>query len=192
MKQQAQLGTERGMVSREAIKLIGMLITDLARTVKVLNADVAAGEKRRHADDPVAMRMLDTRRHNLMRPLPPAGPSRVHREDTFAGICRTGQFSASSRARRTLTTNPAWAANLAEGVCHSRKPGRTDGQITWAIYRPLCPAPSRKNILIFRKRKSLLYPPPSRPTESRAVPGKITHMRRPTDRERILVSACSD
>jgi hypothetical protein len=65
MKQQAQLGTERGMVSREAIKLIRMLITDLARTVKVLNADIAAGEQRRHADDPVAMRVLDTRRHNL-------------------------------------------------------------------------------------------------------------------------------
>ena len=30
-----------------------------------------------------------------------------------------------------------------------------DGQITSAIDRPLCPAPCRKNILIFRNRKSV-------------------------------------
>jgi hypothetical protein len=38
------------------------------------------------------------------------------------------------------------------------------------VSSPLC-----KNILVFRNRKSVVYLSPSRPTQSRAVPGKITH-----------------
>ena len=37
-----------------------------------------------------------------------------------------------------------------------------DGQISKNLSSPVC-----KNILIFRNRKSLLYLPPSRPTEGR-------------------------
>ena len=66
MKQQVQLGTESGIVSREAVKQISMMITDLARSVQILNADIAAQKARPRADDLTFTRLLDTRRHNLM------------------------------------------------------------------------------------------------------------------------------
>ena len=65
MKRQFQIGTESGMVSREAVKQIKILITDLARTVQNLDADIAAEEMRPRADD-LVFRVLDSRRHNLM------------------------------------------------------------------------------------------------------------------------------
>jgi hypothetical protein len=65
MKHQLQIGTESGMVSREAVKQIRILITDLARTVQDLDADIVAKEMRPRADDPM-FRVLDMRRHNLM------------------------------------------------------------------------------------------------------------------------------
>jgi hypothetical protein len=64
MKHQLQIGTERGIVSGEAVKRIRILITDLARTVQILDADIVAEEMRPGADDLVFT--LDTRRHNLM------------------------------------------------------------------------------------------------------------------------------
>lgn len=64
MKHQLQIGTESGIVSREAVKQIRTLITDLARTVQILDADIVAEEMRPRADDLVFT--LDTRRHNLM------------------------------------------------------------------------------------------------------------------------------
>jgi hypothetical protein len=64
MKHQLQIGTERGIVSREAVKQIRILITDLARTVQILDADIVAEEMRPRADNLVLT--LDTRRHNLM------------------------------------------------------------------------------------------------------------------------------
>jgi hypothetical protein len=66
MKQQVQLGTESGIVSPEAVKQIRMMITDLARSVQILDADIAAEKARPHADDLMSTRLLDTRRHNLM------------------------------------------------------------------------------------------------------------------------------
>jgi hypothetical protein len=66
MKHQVQYGTDSGIVSKEAVKQIRTLITDLACTVQNLDAYIAAGEKRPHADDLVLTRVLDTRRHNLM------------------------------------------------------------------------------------------------------------------------------
>jgi len=65
MKHQLQIGTESGMVSREAVMQIRILITDLTRTVQNLDADIVAEAMRPRADDPV-FRVLDTRRHNLM------------------------------------------------------------------------------------------------------------------------------
>ena len=64
MKRQLQIGTESGIVSREAVKQIRILITDLARTVQILDADIEAEKMRPRADD--LMFTLDTRRHNLM------------------------------------------------------------------------------------------------------------------------------
>jgi uncharacterized protein (DUF2342 family) len=64
MKHQVQIGTERGIVSAEAVKRIRILITDLARTVQMLDADIVAEEMRPSADD--LLITLDTRRHNLM------------------------------------------------------------------------------------------------------------------------------
>jgi hypothetical protein len=64
MKHQLQIGTESGIVSREAVKQIRVLITDLARTVQILDADIVAEEMRPRPDD--LMFTLDTRRHNLM------------------------------------------------------------------------------------------------------------------------------
>jgi hypothetical protein len=64
MKHQLQIGTERGIVSGEAVKQIRILITDLARTVQILDAHIVAEEMRPGADDLVFT--LDTRRHNLM------------------------------------------------------------------------------------------------------------------------------
>jgi hypothetical protein len=64
MKHPLQIGTERGIVSREAVKQIRILITDLARTVQILDANIVAEEMRPRADDLVST--LDTRRHNLM------------------------------------------------------------------------------------------------------------------------------
>jgi hypothetical protein len=60
MKHQVHLGTKSAIVSREAAQ-IRMLIDDLAHTVDVLDAGVAA-------DLPCAGDVidLDTRRHNLM------------------------------------------------------------------------------------------------------------------------------
>jgi hypothetical protein len=63
MKHQLQIGTERGIVSGEAVKQIRILITDLARTVQSLDADIVV-EEMRGADDLVFT--LDARRHNLM------------------------------------------------------------------------------------------------------------------------------
>jgi hypothetical protein len=64
MKHQLQIGTERGIVSREAVKQTRILITDLARTVQNLDAEIVADEMRPGADDLVST--LDKRRHNLM------------------------------------------------------------------------------------------------------------------------------
>jgi len=66
MKRQLLIGTESGIVSSEAVKQIRILISELARTVQILDADIVAGEMRPRANDPVFTRMLDTRRHNLM------------------------------------------------------------------------------------------------------------------------------
>ena len=66
MKRQLIIGTESGIVSSEAVKQIRILISELARTVQILDADMVAGKMRPRADDPVVARMLDTRRHNLM------------------------------------------------------------------------------------------------------------------------------
>jgi hypothetical protein len=60
MKHQAHFGTRGDIVSREAAQ-IRILIDDLARTVDVLDAGVAADLAR--ADDAID---LDTRRHNLL------------------------------------------------------------------------------------------------------------------------------
>ena len=65
MKRQLQIGTESGIVSREAVKQIRILITDLVRTVQNLDVDIEAKEMRPRADGP-ALRVLDMRRHNLM------------------------------------------------------------------------------------------------------------------------------
>ena len=65
MKHRVQLGTESGVVSNAAVKQLRMLITDLARTVQNLDADIAAEEMRPRADD-LVFRVLDSRRHNLM------------------------------------------------------------------------------------------------------------------------------
>jgi hypothetical protein len=65
MKHQLQIGTESGMVSREAVTQIRILITDLARTVQSLDTDIVAEEMRPGADD-LVFRVLDMRRHNLM------------------------------------------------------------------------------------------------------------------------------
>ena len=72
MKHQRQFGTEGGIASRASVKQIRMLITHLARTVKILDADIKAGERHPRARDlsdpdyPVLARMLSTRRRNLM------------------------------------------------------------------------------------------------------------------------------
>jgi hypothetical protein len=65
MKHQLQIGTERGIVSREAVKQIRILITDLARNVQTLDADIVAEEMRPSVDG-LLLFTLDTRRHNLM------------------------------------------------------------------------------------------------------------------------------
>jgi hypothetical protein len=65
MKHQLQIGTESGIVSREAVKQIRMLITDLARTVQILDVDMVA-EQMRPRGDQAFREMLDTRRHNLL------------------------------------------------------------------------------------------------------------------------------
>jgi hypothetical protein len=65
MKHQLQIGTESGIVSREAVKQIRMLITDLARTVQILDVDMVAEQMRPHGDQ-AFREMLDTRRHNLL------------------------------------------------------------------------------------------------------------------------------
>jgi hypothetical protein len=72
MKHQRQFGTERRIASREAAEQIRMLITDLSRTVQILDADIAAEQERPRVYDlsdaahPVLARMLGTRRRNLM------------------------------------------------------------------------------------------------------------------------------
>jgi hypothetical protein len=72
MKHHHQFGTESGIASKEASEQIRMLITDLSRTVQILNADIAAEERRSRvhdlsdADNSVLMGMLGTRRRNLM------------------------------------------------------------------------------------------------------------------------------
>jgi hypothetical protein len=72
MKHHHQFGTESGIASKEASEQIRMLITDLSRTVQILDADIAAEERRARvqdlsdADYSVLTGMLGTRRHNLM------------------------------------------------------------------------------------------------------------------------------
>jgi hypothetical protein len=72
MEHHHQFGTESGIASREAAEQLRMLITDLSRTVQILDADIAAEEKRSRvhdlvdADCSVLTRMLGTRRRNLM------------------------------------------------------------------------------------------------------------------------------
>jgi hypothetical protein len=72
MKHHRQVGTESGIALREAAEQISMLITDLSRTVRILDADIAAEEKRSRvqdvsdADYSALTSMLDTRRRNLM------------------------------------------------------------------------------------------------------------------------------
>jgi hypothetical protein len=72
MKHHHQFGTESGIASKEASEQIRMLITDLSRTVQILDADIAAEERRARvqdlsdADYSVLTRILGTRRHNLM------------------------------------------------------------------------------------------------------------------------------
>jgi hypothetical protein len=67
-----QFGTESGIASREAAEQIRMLITDLSRTVQILDAEIAAEEERPRGQDPadadysVLTRMLGTRRRNLV------------------------------------------------------------------------------------------------------------------------------
>lgn len=65
MKHQLHIGTESGIVSREAVRQIRILIADLARTLRNLDADIVVGEMRPRAHDP-ASRALDMRRHNLV------------------------------------------------------------------------------------------------------------------------------
>ena len=72
MKHHHQFGTESGIASKEASEQIRMLITDLSRTVQILDADIAAEERRvrvqdlSDADCSVLTEMLGTRRRNLM------------------------------------------------------------------------------------------------------------------------------
>ena len=62
MKHQIHLGTEGGIVSKEASKKIRLLLADLNRTLQMLDAEIAAQEKRPRAENLV----LDERRHNLL------------------------------------------------------------------------------------------------------------------------------
>jgi hypothetical protein len=64
MKHQIHLGTESGIVSEEASKKIRLLLADLTRTLRMLDAESAAQEKRPRAEDLVLT--LDERRHNLL------------------------------------------------------------------------------------------------------------------------------
>jgi hypothetical protein len=64
MKHQVHLGTESGIVSNEAVKQIKLLIADLARTVQMLDAEIATRQEGPRADDLAFM--LDQRRHNLV------------------------------------------------------------------------------------------------------------------------------
>jgi hypothetical protein len=72
MKHHHQFGTESGIASKEALEQIRMLITDLSRTVQILDADIAAEERRARvqdlsdADYSVLTGMLGMRRRNLM------------------------------------------------------------------------------------------------------------------------------
>jgi hypothetical protein len=72
MKHHRQVGTERGIALSEAAEQIRMLITDLSRTLRILDADIAVEEKRFRvqdvpdADYSALTSMLDTRRRNLM------------------------------------------------------------------------------------------------------------------------------
>jgi hypothetical protein len=72
MKHHHQFGTESGIASKEASEQIRMLITDLSRTVQILDADIAAEERRARvqdlsdADCSVLTGMLGMRRRNLM------------------------------------------------------------------------------------------------------------------------------
>jgi hypothetical protein len=72
MKHHHQFGTESGIASKEASEQIRRLITDLSRTVQILDADIAVEERRARvqdlsdADYSVLTGMLGTRRRNLM------------------------------------------------------------------------------------------------------------------------------
>ncbi len=72
MKHHHQFGTESGIASKEASEQIRMLIADLSRTVQILDADIAAEERRARvqdlsdADYSVLTGMLGMRRRNLM------------------------------------------------------------------------------------------------------------------------------
>jgi hypothetical protein len=64
MKHQIHLSTESGIVSKEASEKIRILLADLTGTLQVLNAEIAAREKRPRAED--LLLTLDQRRHNLL------------------------------------------------------------------------------------------------------------------------------
>ena len=72
MEHHHQFGTESGIASKEASEQIRMLIADLSRTVQILDADIAAEERRARvqdlsdADYSVLTGMLGMRRRNLM------------------------------------------------------------------------------------------------------------------------------
>jgi hypothetical protein len=97
MKHQLQIGTERGIVSREAVEQIRILITDLVRTVQNLDADIVAEEMRPSADDLVFT--LDTRRHNLMVTI-------ASLEDRLDSIEKMRSRGYGSQARSALPRAP--------------------------------------------------------------------------------------
>jgi hypothetical protein len=97
MKHQLQIGTERGIVSREAVEQIRILITDLGRTVQNLDADIVAEEMRPSADDLVFT--LDTRRHNLMVTI-------ASLEDRLDSIEKMRSRGYGSQARSALPRAP--------------------------------------------------------------------------------------
>jgi hypothetical protein len=72
MKRHHQFGTESGVASRDAAEQIRLLITDLARTIQLLDANIAAEQEGARAHDlsddlsDEAYQAMATRRHNLM------------------------------------------------------------------------------------------------------------------------------
>ena len=108
MKHQLQIGTERGIVSGEAVKQIRILITDLARTVQILDADIVAEEMRPGADDLVFT--LDTRRHNLMVTI-------ASLEDRLDSIEKMRSRGYGDRANSALPrTRAAWPRSAGSSI----------------------------------------------------------------------------